>query len=322
MSKATDKSAQLLASGAHVAAFACVSTAADTGDVDALMQLVVWHLGGEIVQRDVPVARGLLRRAVKIGHVDAALMEIALAANGSGGEVDWPHAISLLRMAAKGDPVAARMLALVEAMGLDADGFPVNAPAGRLLSKAPQVSHFRGLLSPEECGHVAQTAASLLRPSEIVDPETGTLRKHPIRTSDDAVIGPAREDLVIGAINRRIATISGTAPAQGEALTILRYAPGQQYRLHHDALSGVDNQRIRTVIIYLNEGFGGGETHFPAGNLIIQPKGGDAIMFDNCAPDGSLDPLARHAGLPVTAGSKWIATRWIRAQPLDLWNLA
>jgi prolyl 4-hydroxylase len=322
MSEATDKSAQLLASGARDDALSCALAACDVGDVDALMQLAVWHLGGEVVGRNVAEARRLLRRAVEIGHVDAALMEIALAANGSGGETDWAFALSLLRVAAKGDPVAARQLTVVESMSLDEHGFPASAPDGKLLSQTPRLTHFQALLTPEECAHVAQTAAPLLRPSKVVDPETSALREHPIRTSDDAVIGPTREDLVIGAINRRIASISGTAPAQGEALTILRYAPGQQYRLHHDALPGVDNQRIRTVIVYLNEGFGGGETHFPSGNLTIRPRGGDAIMFDNCAPDGSIDPLARHVGLPVTAGSKWIATRWIRARALDLWNLS
>jgi prolyl 4-hydroxylase len=313
---------QLIAEGQSEHALQVVCLAGEEGDVDALMQLAIWYLGGDIVPRDVAAARHLLRQAVSIGHVDAALMEIALTANGSGGEIDWPGALALLTTAAKGDPVAAQQLALVSAMTLDAEGFPRVLPAGRMLSQSPHLVHFRAFLTPEECAHVAQAAAPLLSPSEIVDPETGALRQHPIRTSDDAVIGPAREDLVIGAINRRIAAVSGSVPAQGEALTILRYTPGQQYKLHHDALPGVGNQRVRTVIVYLNEGFGGGETHFPDGNLTITPKGGDAILFDNCTSDGSIDPLARHAGLPVTNGSKWIATRWIRARPLDLWNLS
>jgi prolyl 4-hydroxylase len=311
----------LLTNGKITKAVSALEAGARANDVDSLFQLALWYLSGTGVVRDIRKARDILRRAVSIGHVDAALMEIALTANGSGGEIDWPRALALLKTAAEGDAVAAQQLALVGAMALNVEGFPRVLPAGQKLSQSPHIVHFRAFLTPEECAHVAQAAAPLLSPSEIVDPETGALRQHPIRTSDDAVIGPAREDLVIGAINRRIAAVSDSVPAQGEALTILHYAPGQQYRLHHDALPGVVNQRIRTVIVYLNEGFGGGETHFPAGNLNITPKGGDAIMFDNCTADGSIDPLARHAGLPVTTGSKWIATRWIRARPLDLWNL-
>jgi prolyl 4-hydroxylase len=39
---------------------------------------------------------------------------------------------------------------------------------------------------------------------------------------------------------------------------------------------------------------------------------GDLLVFYNAGPDGDLDPLSRHAGLPVTSGIKYLATRWIR----------
>ena len=87
-----------------------------------------------------------------------------------------------------------------------------------------------------------------------------------------------------------------------------------------DALPpGTDNQRIRTVIIYLNQGYEGGQTVFPANGLSLAAQAGDAIMFDNCLVDGTVDLLSRHAGLPVTKGAKWIATRWIRQSTYDPW---
>ena len=289
-------------------------------DVDALALLANWCLVGAFVPRDIPRARGLLQKAAAIGHVDAALMEVAFTANGSGGAADWPAALRLLEIAAPGDVIAAEQLRLVRAMRLTADGTPPGRPQSRRLATSPDVRLFPGLFSPAECAHVASVAGDLLEPSMIVDPATGQARPDPVRTSDAAVIGPAREDLVVRALNRRIAVASGTAIENGEPLTVLRYVPGQQYRPHHDALPGVGNQRAWTMLVYLNEGYRGGETVFPAPGLKVQGRGGDGLLFANLEADGSIDPSAQHAGLAVTAGAKWLCTRWIRQRSHDAWG--
>lgn len=288
-------------------------------DVDALALLANWYLVGQLLPRDIARARGLLQRAAAIGHVDAALMEVAFTANGSGGVADWPAALRLLEAAAPGDVIAAEQLRLVRAMRLTADGGPPGRPQSRRLSISPNIRLFPGLFSPAECAHVASAAGDLLEPSMIVDPLTGRSRPDPVRTSDAAVIGPAREDLVVRALNRRIAVASDTDVDAGEPLTVLRYVPGQQYRPHHDALPGVANQRAWTMLVYLNEGYRGGETAFPATGLKVQGRGGDGLLFANLDTDGATDPSAQHAGLAVTAGAKWLCTRWIRQRRYDPW---
>ena len=292
---------------------------AAAGDVDALMQLAVWHLGGTKVPRNLVSARNLLRRAVEIGHCDAALMEIALTANGGGASADWKRALALLEIAAASDPVAKAQRALLGRMALDTDGMPAILPTGERLSEKPRVTCFPSLFTPDECRHVATVASDLLEPATVLDPGSGRKIIHPVRTADNCAIGPAREDLVIRALNSRIAAISGTIITQGEPLTVLRYASGQQYRPHVDTIAGAQNQRIRTVLVYLNQGYGGGETRFLSNGLTVTGKGGDAIMFDNVYSDGTPDPQSQHAGLPVTLGTKWMATRWIRAAPYDPW---
>ena len=311
--------AETLASRGDTTAAVAMLEAA-TADVDALAMLANWLLIGARVPRDLPRARALLARAAAIGHVDAALMVIAFTANGTGGAADWPEALRLLEIAAAGDPVAAQQLALVRAMRLAPDGAPRGRPASRRLSDRPDVRLFPGLFSPAECAHVAATAADLLEPSMIVDPLTGRARPDPVRTSDAAVIGPAREDLVIRALNRRIAAASDSPIDAGEPLTVLRYTPGQQYRPHHDALPGVANQRRWTMLVYLNQGYGGGETGFPANGLRVRGEGGDGLLFANLDAQGAIDTAAQHAGLPVTAGAKWLCTRWIRQRAYDPWN--
>ena len=315
-----DRAQALLAKGDRAGAIAVGKAAVERNDADAMFMIAIWRLVGDPLPRDLPAARRLLASARQSGHPDAAMMEIALTANGTGAPADWTTARTLLERAALRDEMAARHLAIVQAMDLLANGAPRTVPVGEPLSKAPRVTIHRNAFTPEECEHLAQAIADIIAPSVVVDPATGRQMQHPIRNSDGAVIGPTRESLGVTAINHRIAAMVGIAANQGEPLQVLRYAPGQQYRLHSDALPGTANQRIATAIIYLNDGFVGGETAFPDLGIRVVPHSGDMLVFDNVLPDGRPDPRMRHAGLPVTQGVKWIATRWIRARPYDPWT--
>jgi len=142
--------------------------------------------------------------------------------------------------------------------------------------------------------------------------ESRELVRDTIRTSDGATIHWLIEDPAIVALNRRIAVASGTAYEDGEALQVLRYVPGQEYRPHFDWLNQAPNQRIWTALIYLNDDYEGGATAFVRTGLEVRGRTGDVLLFSNAQKDGHGDPLAEHAGLPVTAGVKYLATRWIR----------
>ncbi|HEU0134522.1 MAG TPA: 2OG-Fe(II) oxygenase, partial [Allosphingosinicella sp.] len=85
------------------------------------------------------------------------------------------------------------------------------------------------------------------------------------------------------------------------------------YKPHMDALPAEPNQRILTALLYLSEDYEGGETSFPRTGLSYRGAAGDALIFSNVGADGRADPLALHAGLPVTRGTKYLASRWIRA---------
>lgn len=310
----------LASSGRGAEAAALLARAGEGGDAAALLRLATWRMIGQPIGRDLVDARRLLRRAAALGSVPAAAMEVALTANGSGAPADWGRAAALLREAARRDAEAAAHLRLLEAMAIDEAGAPTWLPEPEPLAPDGAVVRFPALLTPAECEHVARGSMDLMEPAVVVDQRTGEERRHPHRTSDGAVIGPTRETLPIRAINRRIAAISGTAIGQGESLTVLRYAPGQQFRAHFDALPNTNNQRVKTVLVYLNEGYAGGETTFPRYGVTVRPKGGDAVLFTNTLPDGRPDPRSLHAGEPVLAGVKWLATRWIRARPFSVWT--
>ena len=168
-------------------------------------------------------------------------------------------------------------------------------------------------MSATECAWLREAGEPALRPSLVADPGTGRMVPHPVRSSDAAMFGVFAEDLVVNALNRRIAALSGTRPDQGEPLQLLRYRPGGEYKPHMDALPAEPNQRILTVLVYLSDDYEGGETSFPNTGLSFRGRSGDALLFRNAGDDGRADPLALHAGLPVTSGVKYLASRWIRA---------
>lgn len=316
-----DHADRLLDAGQRDAAISLVRKAAQSGDGDALFRLAVWHLVGDPLPRDLPVARTWLRRSVEAGQEDAALMEVALIANGTGSAPDWAEARTRLEQGAvRWGGNARAQVELLARMDIDADGMPRSLPEPETLSRMPLVRQWKGLLTQDECAHIATSVLDLLAPSMVADPRTGREIAHPVRRSSAAVIGPTRETLPIQAIQRRIARATGTDVRQGEPFAVLHYAPGQEYLPHLDTLPLEPNQRTMTVLLYLNAGYAGGRTHFPTSGLTVAAGLGDAVAFSNVLPDGSPDPASRHAGLPVQQGVKWMATRWIRRAPLDVWS--
>lgn len=284
---------------------------ASNGNPQALFILgdLIWS--GNMVDQDPARGRLLFEYAAAAGHTQANLLVTNLLASGVAGKRDWPMALE--RLAAEGRKLDARQeaLDLIRAMDLDAAGDPKTTPAPRVISEQPYARLFERLLTPLECAYLIDAAEGLFEPSMVYD-RSGQLVKDTIRTSEGAAFHWLIEDPAIHAFNRRVAAVTGTAYEQGEALQVLRYAPGQEYRPHFDYLEGADNPRPYTALIYLNDGYEGGATAFVRTDLKVHGNTGDVLLFRNNGPDGRRDPLAQHAGLPVTAGVKLLATRWIR----------
>ena len=62
------------------------------------------------------------------------------------------------------------------------------------------------------------------------------------------------------------------------------------------------------------DAFEGGGTDFPAIKVTVRGGVGDMLVFRNIRDNGEFDERMIHAGLPVTSGIKWMASRWIRSE--------
>ncbi len=305
-----DRAEALAQQGRIAEAFQLLTSAVAAGDSMAALTLADWRMSGALIRRDLGEARRLYGLAAAQGIAEAAPVHIAMLANGAGGSGrHWAEALAMLD---------ARQAALIAAMALDAQGDPLEQTAREVLHETPRIERMPSFLSADECRYLTDIAEPRLAPSVVVDPRTGRQLQDPVRTATGTGFPFVLEDPVLHAINRRIAAATATSYDQGEPTQVLSYRPGQEYKLHSDALPGGDNQRIATVLVALTDDFTGGATSFPRLALEWTGKAGDALFFVNTDAAGQPDAAMWHAGLPVTAGRKLLLSKWIRAAPLDL----
>ena len=184
---------------------------------------------------------------------------------------------------------------------------------------APRIVVFGGLLSDEECDALMEAARPRLRRSLTVATKTGGEEINADRTSQGMFFQRGESDLV-RRIDARIAKLVNWPEVNGEGIQVLQYVPGTEYKPHYDYFDPAEpgtptilqrgGQRVGTVVIYLSEPDNGGGTVFPDVQLTVAPKRGNAVFFSYDRADPSTRTL--HGGAPVTAGEKWIATKWLR----------
>ncbi|RDZ29670.1 hypothetical protein DX914_02810 [Lysobacter silvisoli] len=87
-----------------------------------------------------------------------------------------------------------------------------------------------------------------------------------------------------------------TAFGLPRALRFYKYGPGQRFRMHKDGSWQEDGRSSRlTLLVYLNEGFAGGDTDFRGFRVV--PRTGAALLFVHDT---------WHEGAAVEAGSKYV----------------
>ena len=278
---------------------------------EAAMNLAEHHLLGIETRPDSGKALEAVRQAAALGHPDGRRAWVYLTAAGIGGPADEAKARAMLGELAKEDRFAAVQQAFLAHLTCEARIADVKP---RIVSSDPYIAIYPELFSSAECRYLMALSMPWLEKASVLGLD-GAPRMDKVRDAHSCSIPHIAEDLVVQAINRTIAAASGTQAGWGEPLNILKYTPGQQYRPHHDG-TGADNVSVRnlTALIWLNDDYEGGETDFPKIDIRVRGGVGDMLVFRNVRDSGAFDERMIHAGLPVTSGVKWMASRWIRGQ--------
>ncbi|WP_144527710.1 2OG-Fe(II) oxygenase [Peribacillus simplex] len=177
----------------------------------------------------------------------------------------------------------------------------------------PLIVILGNVLSDEECDGLIELSKDRMNRSKIgVKHEVNEIR------TSSSMFFQENEYEIITKIEKRISTIMNIPIEHGDGIQILKYTPGQEYKAHFDFFTSssiaAKNNRISTIIMYLNDVVHGGETFFPKLNFSVSPRKGMAVYFEYFYNDKNLNELTLHAGAPVITGEKWVATQWMRRQ--------
>lgn len=172
-------------------------------------------------------------------------------------------------------------------------------------------------------GFVRSVLAPQLRPSAVVDPQTGKTIAHPVRINQSAQWHPEHLGWVGKLFECRLAEACGYDVGNGEVLSLLHYRPGQRYKAHLDCIGtkqaespeglAQGGQRTMTVLLAMGDhDLAGGETSFPKLDADARPDIGELLRFNNTDADKQPLGASLHEGTPVVSGQKWLLSKWVR----------
>ncbi|EDW16648.2 uncharacterized protein Dmoj_GI10646 [Drosophila mojavensis] len=114
-------------------------------------------------------------------------------------------------------------------------------------------------------------------------------------------------------IHERVADMSGLNLDRSEVLSVINNDNNGHFQLQEDAPETTERpqDRIATVLFYLEDVELVGATIFPRLNLTIKPEKGTALLWHNLESCGSSHPKALYAACPVISSSKYVLTKQI-----------
>ena len=327
--------------GRHDVAVGWLERAAEGGHVPSMTYLGIRLAVGRAAPMEPAQAAALLTRAAQAGAGDAAARLAVLAATGIGRPHSWSDALDLLQRSAElGHAPAQGQLHALTAdkgrwTGASTDWKRLRklinhldwsrAAPPREISASPRIESYRAIATPAVCAWLIERAKGREAPARVNNAAQGGMLVTDIRTNTVAGFGVLDTDLVMLLTRARIAAATRITIANQEAANILHYLPGQQYEPHVDYVDPLVphfavelaqlGQRVGTFLVYLNDGYEGGETEFIERDVRFKGAPGDGLYFVNVEPGGGPDRRTLHAGRPPTSGEKWVLSQWIRERP-------
>ena len=171
-------------------------------------------------------------------------------------------------------------------------------------------------LTEQECKNLIALGQKDLKPSEV-----GTAGERSIndfRKSQTTAYCDCSKQVM--ALKNKIADHLDVNVDQLEGLQYQFYTKGGYFKEHADYFDAhnmkkfglASGNRIKTLMIYLNQDMEGGETMFKAVDRAYIPLKGWGLCWDNVDENGKIQMGSKHSAEKVTFGEKHIVTCWIR----------
>lgn len=128
------------------------------------------------------------------------------------------------------------------------------------------------------------------------------------RTSSSAMMEMNQSTPIIENLKEKIAAFLEIKTDKIEKLQCVRYFESEGFKPHFDSYV---KKRKLTCLLYLNEGFVGGETYFPEVDFWVVPKKGRLLIFQNLDENDNLISQSFHEGSALIEGVKYACNIWI-----------
>jgi len=290
---------------------AIIEAAAAREEADALCTLAALRAAGAWTRPSWPEALDLLQRAAEVGSADARTQLCLLSSDRMlSANVRWGVERSDDRW---------RWLREI----IDPEAWVPTRPAVQV-GESPRGWTAENFATPELCEWLITRAAGRFKPALMRDVTTGVAKALDSRTCSDFVFDIVEGGIVMLLLRIKISNATSIPVPHMEPPQIFHYLIGEEIKPHHDFLfdgkrgygaeGSYMGDRMATFLMYLNDGYEGGELEFPRGDYRYKGKPGDGIFFAS-QRDGKPDPTSLHAAAPITRGEKFILSQWIHDRP-------
>jgi prolyl 4-hydroxylase len=194
-----------------------------------------------------------------------------------------------------------------------------NPAAFRIPSNQLEISVVRNFLTPTDCDGLIKLIDKDRSPSGLLSPNGDP----EFRTSETCNLDAGHP--VVREVEDKITELTGIPYSHGETVQGQRYAIGQQFKAHHDffypdqpywpEMERSGGQRTWTAMAFLNTPEAGGQTVFEQADIKVTPRAGNLLIWNNLDGVGIPNPFSMHRAMPVTAGTKYVITKWYRERP-------
>lgn len=193
------------------------------------------------------------------------------------------------------------------------------------ISLHPHALFIPDFVSAADCDALVQAAMpGLERSVTFTDLSKGVMSATDWRKSDGGTV--ARTFPPLRRVHAKLAALLRVPESHFEEVSILRYRGqsngGERYVPHNDFFDedGLikGEQRMYSLVVFLNDVPRGGETIFPRAGYKVAPRKGGALLWKNVhPPDNIADDLSWHGGCYPDEGlTKWIGTIWVHDGPV------
>ena len=195
--------------------------------------------------------------------------------------------------------------------------------------KKPILGGVDNFISEADCSDIIKIGQQIVEPSSLGSGADNTIDET-MRSSQHSWLKHDAHPALLKIANY-VSVLTATPLDNFEPFQIVNYGPNQFYKYHMDSCNpdapdyseclknqAADGARKYTVLLYLNNNYIGGETHFSELDTVVKRPPGSLVVFQNLKDGGrETDPNSLHAGTPVIAGAKWIINLWIRDRKVN-----